>query len=107
MIFFDHDQADCATEIIRAADRLRQGVTPLRLSEPGSPDATHALRSKYQNFPPRPRGSVLGARLGLGSRPPLDQWCQAIEWAGYGPDRGIGDAGVKRCGVESGMAQQS
>jgi hypothetical protein len=52
----------------------------------------------------RGREVLSWARLGLGSRPPLDQWCQAVEWAGYGPDRGIGDAGVKRCGVESGMA---
>src|SRR5258707_15538001 len=46
------------------------------------------------------------ARLRLGSRPPLDQWCEPVEWAGYGPDRGIGDAGVKRRRVELGVTQK-
>src|SRR5258708_13965912 len=46
------------------------------------------------------------ARLRLGSRLPLDQWCEPVEWAGYGPDRGIGDAGVKRRRVELGMTQK-
>src|SRR5258708_25158250 len=46
------------------------------------------------------------ARLRLGSRLPLDQWCEPVEWAGYGPDRGIGDAGVKCRGVELGMTQK-
>jgi len=47
-----------------------------------------------------------GRRLSLRSRPPLDQWCEPVEWAGYGPDRRIGDAGVKRRGVELGMTQK-
>ena len=47
-----------------------------------------------------------GRRLSLRSRPPLDQWCEPVEWAGYGPDRGIGDAGVTRRGVELGMTQK-
>ena len=46
------------------------------------------------------------ARLGLGSRPPFDQWYEPVEWAGYGADRRIGDPGVKRRGVEFGMAQK-
>src|SRR6516225_3813757 len=45
-------------------------------------------------------------RLRAGSRSPLDQWCQPVEWAGYGTDGGVGDAGVKRRGVELGVAQQ-
>jgi hypothetical protein len=36
----------------------------------------------------------------------LRQWCETVERAGYGPDRGIGDAGVKRRGVEFGMTQK-
>jgi hypothetical protein len=36
----------------------------------------------------------------------VDQWCQPVERAGYGPDRGIGDAGIKCRGVEFGMAQK-
>src|SRR5215472_12443951 len=47
-----------------------------------------------------------GRRLDFGSRSPVDQWCETVEGAGYSPDRGIGDAGVKRCGVEFGMAQK-
>ena len=31
---------------------------------------------------------------------------QPVEWAGYGADRRIGDAGVKRRGVELGMTQK-
>src|SRR5258708_34143825 len=46
------------------------------------------------------------ARLRLGSRLPLDQWCEPVEWAGYGPDRGIGDAGGKRRRVELGVTQK-
>src|SRR5258707_13634443 len=46
------------------------------------------------------------ARLRLGSRLPLDQWCEPVEWAGYGPDRRIGDAGVKRRCVELGVTQK-
>src|SRR5258707_13322203 len=46
------------------------------------------------------------ARLRFGSRPPLDQWCEPVEWAGYGPDRRIGDAGVKRRRVELGVTQK-
>src|ERR1700756_5442516 len=48
----------------------------------------------------------MAARLRAGSRSPVDQWCQPVEGAGYGPDRGIGDAGVERRGVEFGMAQK-
>jgi hypothetical protein len=48
-----------------------------------------------------------GRPLDFGSRPPLDQRCQPVEWAGYGPDRRIGDAGVKRRGVELGMTQRT
>src|SRR5215813_7587628 len=51
-------------------------------------------------------GRRTAVRLSLGSRPPVDQLCEPVEWAGYGPDRAIGDAGVKRCGVKLGMAQQ-
>src|SRR4029077_3911123 len=51
-------------------------------------------------------GRRTAARLGLASRPPLGQWHQPVEWAGYGADRGIGDAGVKRRGVELGMTQK-
>src|SRR6516165_12494544 len=51
-------------------------------------------------------GRRTAARLGLGSRPALDQWCQPVEWAGYGPDRRIGDAGVQRRGVELGVTQK-
>ena len=47
-----------------------------------------------------------GRQADFGSRPPLDQWCEPVERAGYGPDRRIGDAGVKRRGVELGMAQK-
>ena len=36
----------------------------------------------------------------------LDQWCNPVEWAGYSPDRAVGDAGVKRRGVEFVVAQQ-
>src|SRR5258708_20638508 len=46
------------------------------------------------------------ARLRLGSRLPLDQWREPVEWAGYGPDRGIGDAGVKRRRVELGITHK-
>src|SRR5215472_5367513 len=45
-------------------------------------------------------------RLDFGSRSPVDQWCETVEGAGYSPDRGIGDAGVKRCGVELGVTQE-
>ena len=47
-----------------------------------------------------------GRRLDFGSRPPLDQRCQPVERAGYGSDRRIGDAGVKRRGVELGVTQK-
>jgi hypothetical protein len=45
---------------------------------------------------------VTGRRvqLSLGSRRVLGQWCQSVEQPGCGPDRGIGDAGVERSGVE-------
>src|SRR6201993_1938402 len=45
-------------------------------------------------------------RLGLRSRPPLGQCYEPVEWAGYGPDRGIGDASVKRRCVELGVTQK-
>src|SRR6516165_9656129 len=48
-----------------------------------------------------------GRRLDFGSRPPLDQRCQPVERAGYGSDRRIGDAGVKRRGVELGVTQRT
>src|SRR5208282_6823605 len=51
-------------------------------------------------------GRRTAARLSLGSRLPLEQWCEPVEWAGYGPDRRIGDAGVKCRGVELGMTQK-
>src|SRR5215831_16797994 len=51
-------------------------------------------------------GRRTAAWLGLVSRPPLGQWHQPVEWAGYGADRGIGDAGVKRRGVELGVTQK-
>src|SRR5246500_771962 len=51
-------------------------------------------------------GRRMAARLRAGSRSPVDQWCQPVEGAGYSPDRGIGNAGVKRRGVEFGMAQK-
>jgi hypothetical protein len=47
-----------------------------------------------------------GRRLRLGLRPPVDQGCQPVERAGDGPDRRIGDAGVKRGGVELGVAER-
>src|SRR6201982_2764492 len=46
-------------------------------------------------------------RLGLRSRPPLGQCYEPVEWAGYGPDRGVGDASVKRRCVELGVTQKS
>jgi hypothetical protein len=48
-----------------------------------------------------------GRRLRLGSRSLVDQWCEPVERAGDGPDRGIGDAGVKRRGVELGVAERT
>src|ERR1700751_296452 len=46
-------------------------------------------------------------RLGLGSRPPLGPCYEPVEWAGYGPGRGVGDASVKRRCVELGVTQKS
>ena len=46
-------------------------------------------------------------RLGLGSRPPFGQCYEPVEWAHYSPDRGIGDASVKRRGVELGMTERT
>src|SRR6201987_6163747 len=54
----------------------------------------------------QPRAAHSRARLRAGSRSPVDQWCQPVEGADYGPDRGIGVLGVKRRGVEFGMAQK-
>src|SRR6516162_10977015 len=51
-------------------------------------------------------GRHTAARLGLGSRPPADQWCEPVEWAGYGTDHRIGDAGIKRRGVKLGVTQE-
>src|SRR6516162_7505410 len=51
-------------------------------------------------------GRRTAVRLGLGSRPPVDQLCEPVEWAGYGPDRAVGDTGVKRHGVKLGVPQQ-
>src|SRR5260370_1069356 len=47
-----------------------------------------------------------GRRLRLGPRPPVDQGCKPIEWAGDGPDRGVGNAGVKRRRIEFGVTEQ-
>ena len=47
-----------------------------------------------------------GRRLGLGSRPLVDQGGEPVERAGDGPDRGIGNAGIKRRGVELSVAQE-
>ena len=47
-----------------------------------------------------------GRRLRLGSRSLFDQWCEAVEWTGDGPDRDIGDARVKCRSVELGVAQK-
>src|SRR5215831_16420246 len=52
-------------------------------------------------------GRRTAVRLSLGSRPPVDQLCEPVKWAGYGPDRAIGDARVKRRGVQLGMTQKS
>src|SRR6201993_5021432 len=55
---------------------------------------------------PQPRAAHR-PRLGLRSRPPLGQCYEPVEWAGYGPDRGVGDASVKRRCVELGVTQKS
>ena len=47
-----------------------------------------------------------GRRLRLGPRPPVNRWCEPVERAGDGPDRRIGNAGVKRGGVELGVAEE-
>src|SRR4051794_34079196 len=47
-----------------------------------------------------------GRRLGLGSRPLVDQGCEPVERAGDGPDRRTGNAGIKRRGVELGVAEE-
>jgi hypothetical protein len=54
----------------------------------------------------QPRAAHGRRRLRLGSRPPVDQRRKPVERAGDGPDRGIGDAGVKRRGVELGVAER-
>src|SRR5215207_11311954 len=51
-------------------------------------------------------GRCTAARLRLGSRAPFAQWCESVERAGDGSNRGIGDAGVKRGGVELGVAEE-
>ena len=66
---------------------------------PGGPVAMEDVR----DLQPR---AAHATGLRSGSRCPLGQWCEPVERAGYGPDRGIGDAGVKRRGVELGMAQK-
>src|SRR6516162_5995641 len=48
-----------------------------------------------------------GRRLDFGSRPPLDQRRQPVERAGYGSDRRLGEAGVKRRGVKLGVTQRT
>ena len=66
---------------------------------------------------PRLRQISKAARISSSSRnewvwrshagpPPVDHLCEPVEWAGYGPDRAIGDAGVKRRCVKLGMAQK-
>ena len=92
MIFFDHDQADRATEIIRAADRLRQGVTPLRLSEPDSPDA-QALRSIFSHCGPE----VLSWSPAELDPHRLNVWAQVV--------RGAWMIGVKS-GIETGRERE-
>ena len=37
---------------------------------------------------------------------PRSNGCEPVEWAGYGTDRRIGDAGIKRRGVELGVTQE-
>src|SRR5271166_5721264 len=51
-------------------------------------------------------GRRTAAGLHSGSRPPHRQRCEPVERAGYVADRGVGDARVKRRGVELGMAEQ-
>src|SRR5512143_1353708 len=51
-------------------------------------------------------GRRTAAGLHSGSRPPFGQWHEPVERAGHGADRGIGDAGVQRGGVELGVAEQ-
>ena len=46
-------------------------------------------------------------RLGLGSWPPFGQCYEPVEWAHYGPDRGVGNASVKRRCVELGVTQRT
>jgi hypothetical protein len=47
-----------------------------------------------------------GRRLHSASRSPFDRRHELVEWAGYGADRGVGDTGVTRRGVELGVAEQ-
>jgi hypothetical protein len=51
-------------------------------------------------------GRRTAADLYSGSRPPFGQRHEPVERAGHGADRGIGDAGVQRGGVELGVAEQ-
>src|SRR5713101_1444981 len=51
-------------------------------------------------------GRLTAAGLGPGSRPPHGQRREPVERAGHAADRGGGDAGVKRRGVELGVAEQ-
>ena len=48
-----------------------------------------------------------GRRLRFGSRSPVGQRREPVEWAGHGADRGVGDAGVTRRGVELGVAERT
>src|SRR5262249_25975409 len=77
------------------------------------PRLTCPALARRQSAPWRSKTSAtssLGRRtaawLDLGSRPLFDQWCEPVEGAGDGADRHIGDAGVKRRGVELGVAQK-
>jgi hypothetical protein len=47
-----------------------------------------------------------GRRLHSGPRPPFGRLREPIERAGHGADRGVGDTGVPRRGVELGVAEQ-
>jgi hypothetical protein len=68
----------------------------------GSPPGGSMAMKDVCDLQPR---AAHGRRLRLGSRPPVDQ-CEPVKWAGDGPDRRIGDSGVKRRGVELGMTQE-
>src|SRR5438132_5210258 len=51
-------------------------------------------------------GRLTAAGLGSGSRPPRGERREPVERTGHTTDRGGGDAGVKRRGVELGVTEQ-